>query len=264
MNSAFYSAVSGMKAFQTELDVTANNLSNVNTTGFKVSKVTFDELMKTQMNTKAEGQHLVGHGSKVGQVKTIMKAGNLLPSDNPLDFAIIGNAYFAIQGNEDDEEPLYTRDGSFQISATEDGNYLTTGDGHYVLGMDGDYIELEYKTVKGKNGREEESNVLDIEGLKERIGLFTCDNPAGLIAAGNNRFRSGAASGEWYEVEPEEYDGDGGNYNSPKIIACALEGSNADVGGEMVSVIESQRGFQLNSRIVTVADQLEEMINNLR
>ena len=53
MNSAFYSAVSGMKAFQSELDVTANNLSNVNTTGFKVSKVTFDELMKTQMNTKA-------------------------------------------------------------------------------------------------------------------------------------------------------------------------------------------------------------------
>ena len=64
-------------------------------------------------------------------------------------------------------------------------------------------------------------------------------------------------------MEPEEYDGDGGNYNSPKIIACALEGSNADVGGEMVSVIESQRDSS-NSRIVTVADQLEEMINNLR
>lgn len=264
MNSAFYSAVSGMKAFQSELDVTANNLSNVNTTGFKVSKVSFDELMKTQMNTKAPGQHLVGHGTKVGQVKTVTNPGNLVPSDSSLDFAIVGNAYFAIEGGEDEEEPLYTRDGSFQISATEDGNYLTTRDGHYVLGMDGDYIELEYKTVKGKNDREEESNVLDLDGLKDRIGLFTCDNPAGLTAVGSNRFRSSETSGEWYEVEEEDVDEDEGNSLAPKIIACALEGSNADIGTEMVSVIESQRGFQLNSRIVTVADQIEEMINNLR
>ena len=276
MNSAFYSAVSGMKAFQSELDVTANNLSNVNTTGFKVSKVSFDELMKTQMNTKAAGQHLVGHGTKVGQVKTVTGAGNLIPSDSRLDFAITGDAYFAIEGGENEEEPLYTRDGSFQISATEDGNYLTTRDGHYVLGMDGDYIELEYKTVGGKDGRdekddgdgrsgrEEETNILDLDGLKDRIGLFTCDNPAGLIAVGSNRFRSSATSGEWYEVEAEEA-GEGTAYSqTPHIIAGALEGSNADIGTEMVSVIESQRGFQLNSRIVTVADQIEEMINNLR
>lgn len=280
MNSAFYSAVSGMKAFQSELDVTANNLSNVNTTGFKVSKVSFDELMKTQMNTKAPGQHLVGHGTKVAQVKTVTEAGNLIPSDSRLDFAIIGDAYFAIEGGENEEEPLYTRDGSFQISATEDGNYLTTKDGRYVLGMDGDYIELEYKTVSrkdasddresgrseraGRNGREEETNILDLDGLKDRIGLFTCDNPAGLIAVGSNRFRSSATSGEWYEVEAEEADEDEAYSQTPHIIAGALEGSNADIGTEMVNVIESQRGFQLNSRIVTVADQIEEMINNLR
>lgn len=284
MNSAFYSAVSGMKAFQSELDVTANNLSNVNTTGFKVSKVSFDELMKTQMNTKAPGQHLVGHGTKVGQVKTASGAGNLVPSDSRLDFAIIGDAYFAVEGGENEEEPLYTRDGSFQISATEDGNYLTTKDGCYVLGMDGDYIELEYKTIEKKSGsgdrddresgrseragsrggREEETNILDLDGLKDRIGLFTCDNPAGLIAVGSNRFRSSATSGEWYEVEAEEAGEDGTYSQTPHIIAGALEGSNADIGTEMVSVIESQRGFQLNSRIVTVADQLEEMINNLR
>lgn len=264
MNSAFYSAVSGMKAFQAELDVTANNMSNINTTAFKTSKVTFDELMKTQMNTKADGQHLVGHGIKVGQVKTVTTPGTLIQSESPLDFAIVGNAYFAIQGNEDDEEPLYTRDGSFQISATEDGTYLTTKDGHYVLGMDGDLIELEYKTVKGKNDGEEETNVLDLDGLKDRLGLFTCDNPAGLIAEGSNRFRSSGTSGEWYEVEAEEADDEGKYQANPKIIACALEGSNADIGMEMVNVIESQRGFQLNGRIVTVADQIEEMINNLR
>lgn len=264
MNSAFYSAVSGMKSFQAELDVTANNLSNVNTTAFKASKVSFDELMKTQMDTKVEGEHLVGHGIKVGQIKTNVKAGNLIPSDSPTDFAIVGNAYFAIEGGEDEEEPLYTRDGSFQISATEDGNYLTTKDGHYVLSMDGDYVELEYKTVKGKEEREEDTNVLDLENLKDKIGLFTCDNPAGLEAAGNNRFRTSATSGEWYEVDQEEADEDEYVSSSPKIIAQALEGSNSDIGTEMVSIIESQRGFQLNSRIVTVADQIEEMINNLR
>lgn len=264
MNSAFYSAVSGMKSFQSELDVTANNMSNINTTGFKTSKVSFDELIKTQMDTKSEGEHLVGHGIKVGQVKTNMTAGNLIPSESPLDFAIVGNAYFAIEGGEDEEEPLYTRDGSFQISATDDGNYLTTSDGHYVLGMDGDYIELEYKTVKGKGDRDEETNVLDLENLKDKIGLFTCDNPAGLAAAGSNRFRTSETSGEWYEVEEEEADEDGQMSSNPKIIAMALEGSNANIGTEMVNIIESQRGFQLNSRIVTVADQIEEMINNLR
>lgn len=263
MNSAFYSAVSGMKAFQTELDVTANNMSNINTTAFKTSRVTFDELMKTQMNTKADGQHLVGHGAKTGQIKTVTTPGNLIQSDSALDFAIVGNAYFAIQGGENDEEPLYTRDGSFQISATEDGTYLTTKDGHYVLGMDGDLIELEYKTVKGK-GKDEETNVLDLDGLKDRLSLFTCDNPAGLIAVGSNRFRSGETSGEWYEVEEEEAGEDGSYTAKPKILAGALEGSNADIGMEMVNVIESQRGFQLNGRIVTVADQIEEMINNLR
>lgn len=264
MNSAFYSAVSGMKSFQSELDVTANNMSNINTTGFKTSKVSFDELIKTQMDTKSEGEHLVGHGIKVGQVKTNMTAGNLVPSESPLDFAIVGNAYFAIEGGEDEEEPLYTRDGSFQISATDDGDYLTTADGHYVLSMDGDYIELEYKTVKGKGDRDEETNVLDLENLKDKIGLFTCDNPAGLSAAGSNRFRTSETSGEWYEVEEEEAGEDGQMSSNPKIIAMALEGSNANIGTEMVNIIESQRGFQLNSRIVTVADQIEEMINNLR
>ena len=122
---------------------------------------------------------------KTNGAETVFEQGIFEKTERELDFAILGKAYFAVESeNEDAEEPYYTRDGSFQISATDEGNYLTTRDGHYVLSRDGDRIELEYKTVEGSNGKKQFTNELDLSGLSEVIGLYTCENPDGLVPVG--------------------------------------------------------------------------------
>ena len=185
--------------------------------------------------------------------------GGFQQTGRSLDFAINGKAYFAVEVNEDDEEPAFTRDGSFQISATEDGNYLVTRDGYYVLGPEGERIELEYRTVTDKDGKEGETPELNLDNMSERIGLYSCENPDGLVPVGNNLFRSGETSGEWIS----QADMDDGEINS-KLLSRMLESSRTDVSTEMINMIETQRAFQMNSRVITVADEMENIINTLR
>lgn len=262
MNISYYTAVSAMKAFQSDLDVTANNMANVNTTGYKPLRSSFNDLIYTELDVKSEEQ-LVGHGVKTNGAETVFEQGIFETTDRQLDFAILGKAYFAVELDEeemgDDDEFGYTRDGSFQVSATDDGNYLTTRDGRYVIGRDGDRIELEYKTVIDRHGKATETNEVDLDNLAERIGLYTCENPDGLVPAGKNLYRTGISSGEWVPID----DLDEGAKTS-SLMSGKLEMSSTYIPTEMINLLQAQRAFQLNSRIVTTADQMEEMINNLR
>ena len=254
MNISYYTAVSAMRSFQADLDVTANNMANVNTTGYKPLRSSFDDLLYTQMDTKSEGQ-MVGHGVKSNGAETVFEQGIFEKTERDLDFAILGNAYFAIEVDEDEEEPAYTRDGSFQISSTDEGNYLTTRDGKYVLGREGDRIELEYK--ENEDG-DSYSNELDLSRLTEQIGLYTCENPDGLVPFGKNLYRTGPASGEWVSMDDLE------EGQTSRLLQRTLELSSTYIPTEMINLLQSQRAFQLNSRIVATADQMEEIINNLR
>lgn len=258
MNISYYTAVSAMKSFQADLDVTANNMANVNTTGYKSLRSSFDDLLYTQMDTKAADQ-MVGHGVKTNGAETVFEQGNFEKTERDLDFAILGKAYFAIEVNEDEEAPAFTRDGSFQISATDDGNYLTTRDGKYVLSRDGDRIELEYKQKEDENGRMVDTGELDLSQLKDQIGLYTCENPDGLVPFGKNLYRTGATSGEWVSIDDLDEE-----QESSRLLTRTLELSSTYIPTEMVNLLQSQRAFQLNSRIVTAADQMEEIVNNLR
>lgn len=258
MNISYYTAVSAMRTFQSDLDVTANNMANVNTTGYKPLRSSFDDLIYTQMDTKADEQ-MVGHGVKSNGAETVFEQGIFEKTERSLDFAILGNAYFAVEVDEDEEEPAYTRDGSFQISATDEGNFLTTRDGKYVLSRDGDRIELEYKETEDADGRTTYSNELDLSRLPEQIGLYTCENPDGLVPFGKNLYRTGATSGEWVSSEDLDEEQAGS-----RILTKTLELSSTYVPTEMINLLQSQRAFQLNSRIVVTADQMEEIINNLR
>lgn len=257
MNISYYTAVSAMEAFQSELDVTANNMANVSTTGYKVLRSSFDDLLYTQMDTK-NGNQMVGHGVKTNGAETVFEQGIFERTERKLDFAIKGNAYFAVEAGEDAEEPVYTRDGSFDISSTEDGNYLTTKDGRYVLSRDGDRIELEYKQMEDKDGNMKPSNQLDLESLAGVIGLYTCENPDGLVPVGGNLYRTGEASGEWVSADDMDKE------KSSVLLPGTLELSSTYVPTEMINLMQSQRAFQLNSRIVKTADEMEELINNLR
>lgn len=258
MNISYYTAVSAMRAFQADLDVTANNMANVNTTGYKSLRSSFDDLLYTQMDTRATEQ-MVGHGVKSNGAETVFEQGIFEKTERDLDFAIMGKAYFAVEVDEDEEEPAYTRDGSFQISATDDGNYLTTRDGKYVLSRDGDRIELEYKEIEDADGKTSYSNELDLSHLSEQIGLYTCENPDGLVPFGKNLYRTGETSGEWLSIEDLDEEQEGS-----RILSRTLELSSTYIPTEMINLLQSQRAFQLNSRIVTTADQMEEIINNLR
>ena len=134
---------------------------------------------------------------------------------------------------------------------------LTTSDGSYVLDQDGEPIELEYKT--SEDGGDNDAGELDLDGLAERIGLFVCENPEGLQHVGMNLFRTGETSGEWMSMDDLDEE-----QEKSKVMSHALEMSNCNMSTEMVNLMQTQRAFQLNSRIVTTADQMEEMINNLR
>lgn len=167
MNTAFYTAVSGMRTFQSELDITANNMANVNTTGYKAERGTFQDLLYTQMDVKS-GELLTGHGVKMSGVQPVFVQGAFERSGQPLDFAITGDGFFAVENGNGGGQPLYTRDGSFKISVSEEGDFLTTRDGYFVLDGEGKRIPLAARKVTDKEGREQDTNLLDLEGLGKK------------------------------------------------------------------------------------------------
>ena len=244
MNIAFHTASTGLKAYQNKLDVTANNIANVNTTGYKNKETSFQDLIYSNMNTKVEGNHKVGHGSRVGDVNTIFEQGVLQSTGRELDFAIVGRAFFAVQGENGNVS--YTRDGAFQIGLEQTGAYLLNANGAYVLDGAGNRIQIPYEAG---------TNTPDMTAILGRIGLFTFENPEGLLDLGNNVYQatneSGAAIRTIQSAENRLQNG-------------MLEASSVDTGTEMVHMIEAQRAFQMSARMVTSADEVEEVVNNLR
>ena len=128
MNTAFYTAVSGMRTFQSALDITANNMANVNTTAYKAERGAFQDLLYTQMDVKS-GELLTGHGVKMSDVQPVFIQGAFEKSGQPLDFAITGDGFFAVEKGNGGIQPRYTRDGAFKISVSEEGDVLATRDG---------------------------------------------------------------------------------------------------------------------------------------
>lgn len=253
-NISFYTAVSGMKTFQQMMDVTANNLANVNTYGFKKQRASFEDLMYTRVNQHknyapeadpqgGENVDLVGHGVRMGSTQLLYSATGYVSTSVPLDFAIEGEALFAVNKNGTTE---YTRNGAFRMS--QDGNslYLVTDDNARVLDSKGKEIKL----TLDKNG------LPVFEDLQERIGLYNFSNPYGLIPVGGSRFVESATSGAGVLQKD--------NSGASKTHQYMLENSATDMGSEMVEMITAQRAFQMNSRVVQTADEIDEMVNNLR
>lgn len=245
MNIGFYNAVSGMKAFQEKLDVTSQNIANMNTDGYMEMTAQFRDLLYTNMNSKVESEPQTGHGTKIQSVDYIFDQGLLRPAPGALNYAIVGDGYFAV--DDGGNIPVYTRNGNFRAGLGPDGNYyLTTQDGAYVLSRDRRRIQL--NTAPGTN------NLLT-EALESDIGMFSFANPGGLKPVGDTCVVATAASGTGNPIVPDM---------NHRVVGGYLESSTVDIGSEMVEVIQTQRAFQLNSRVVQTADQLEEMVNNLR
>lgn len=249
MNNAFYTGASGLRAHQYAIDVTSHNLVNSNTYGFKATKPEFRELLYSNMdvniNRELEDDEKIhaGHGVKLSNQDLLFTQGSLHNTGYELDYAIAGEGLFAVENRGRIE---YTRNGSFDLSI--EGNneqaYLVASDGSYVLDSNYERITVPYEI--GKN--------VDTNGLKERLGVFNFSNSYGLYRTDGENFIPSEISGEAEIADRGVY----------KIYENSLERSNVDVAEQFADVIVSQKAYQFSARVVTTADEVEQVVNSLR
>lgn len=255
MNLSFYNGAVGATMQQEKLNVIANNIANLNTEGFKGKNAVFSNLvyMNLNDNENAATRLKSGAGVKIEKTDTNMAAGGLNQTNNPYDFAILGDGFFALQ-NPSDYSITYTRSGNFIQSEGEDGDfYLASADGHWVLGKDEEPIWLFGAEEEVDEDWFDEENIdEENQSLAERIGIFQFDNYNDMRSVGNNRFMPTDKNG--YPVLQEENN----------IMEGMLESSNVDFAQEMVRMIETQRAYQYALRMVTTSDEIEGTINSLR
>lgn len=232
MIKAYYTATNGAISNQNYLDVLSNNMANIQTEGFKKTKAEFSDLLYTNIREPegANSDLKSGSGSRINKTDVIFSQGAPYLTGAPTDFAITGEGFFAIQF---EEENLFTRGGSFDITNIDDENFLTY-QGGYVLNKDEEPIIIENT-----------DDILD-------VGVFTFANNADLAQAGNNLYRIANEDAEYSLLE------------NAKVMKGYLEASNVEVSEEMVKLIQIQRAFQLNSKIIQTADEIEQTINSLK
>jgi len=261
MSRALRTAATGMYAQQLHVDIIANNLANVNTTGFKKSRVEFQDLMyqtlKTTGTSEVQGVETpveiqVGNGTQlVGTLKSFSQ-GDVQPTSNPLDIAIQGEGFLKVR--RPDNTLAYTRDGSLKLS--REGR-LVTSEG-YVLDPE---ITIPADAVSVNISRDGLVEVMmpgdtEVEEVG-KIEFAKFVNPAGLKNIGNNLYVETAASGQAIVGEP-------GSQGFGEIVHGALEASNVDVVEEMVSMIVAQRAYEINSKTIKTAEEMMNMANNLK
>lgn len=248
MNNAFYTGASGLRAHQNAIDVASHNITNVNTYGYKATKPEFRELLNNRMDINInrelpENERILkGHGVKMSNQDLLFTDGHLENTGHELDYAVVGDAVFAVERRGDIE---YTRDGSFALSIENGDAYLTTSDGAYVLDQNYNRIIVPYKPG---------TNDIDTTGLNRRLGVFSFSNPYGLRRLDYQSFEPTAISGEAEDAAAGEY----------KIFEQSLERSNVNIGKEFSDVIVSQKAYQFSARVVTTADEIEQVVNSLR
>ena len=259
MLRALYSAAAGMESQQMNLDVISNNLANVNTTGFKKSKIEFQELL--YQTTRAPGAEQgsgnllptgiqVGEGAKPVATARIFTAGELTQTGEPLDVAVEGDGFFEVQ--MPDGTLAYTRDGAFKKSA--DGR-IVTSDG---LPLQGGFQPVPSGTTNITIGSQGDVTYTGASGTTTfQVQLVRFNNEAGLESLGSNLYRETNASG------PPEL-GTPGQNGFGTLNQSYLEMSNVKVVEEMVNLILAQRAYEVNSKAVQAADEMMQQANNLR
>lgn len=261
MFRALYTAASGMAAQQMNLDNIANNLANSSTTGFRGSRLQFQDLMyqsvvapgsaATAQTTVPDGLQ-IGLGTRVVSTEMLQTQGDAVNTGNPLDVMIQGQGFFQVQMPSG--EIAYTRDGSFHLDqnrtlVTADGNQLQPtitipADALTInIGSDGTVSVTE-------PGQTQASQVGTLQ-------LASFPNPGGLTALGGNLFTPTTSSGQAVVGTPGGADGLG------TIQQGMLEQSNVDVVDEFIQMILTQRSYESNSRVVQAADEMLQNLNNM-
>ena len=270
MVRSLWTAATGMIAQQTNVDTIANNLSNVNTTGYKTQVNEFKSLLYQNLQTKttsANGETKpssaqVGLGVRNASISSVFIEGNLTASESDTAFAIDGDGFFAVRG--EDGNTYYTRNGNFKFTLATNGNMLATSEGLPVLDTRGNPIILEERYVisqitVSKDGQLYYPDVNENpQPLGVTIGVFQFNNPNGLERLEDSLYQQTAASGQAINEATNN------NVEKSSVIQGYLEGSNVQVVDEMVNMIVAQRAYELNSKAITASDEMLQQANNLR
>jgi flagellar hook protein FlgE len=270
-----YSAISGLKEHQVMLDVTANNLANVNTIGYKSSRATFkDQLAQNFAGGAASGAtsggqnpQQVGLGVSLSSVDNQLTSGNLQTTGNPLDVAISGEGWFRVAPATPPALPAagttqFTRAGNF---TRNDQGFLVTSEGYYVMGRDfttgtDQFIQIPAGATGTAVANDGTVSFIPSGGgariTASTISLAKFPNENGLVRASGNRWQVDPSSGAEIVGQP------GGTYGN--TIGGTIEASNVDLANEFTAMIVAQRGFQANSRVISTSDEILQDLVNLK
>lgn len=238
----FFFAKMGVISYQNALDVTSNNIANINTNGFKASRPSFADLIYTERQRDIEPEVQTGHGVRIDKTDMTFEQSVVRSTGRQLDFALLDEAFFGVLAS--DGEVYYSKDGSFSITETAPGTWeLCDENGGFILDSDGERITVPFIG---------DTQEIDIAGLKAVIGRYRFNNPYGLDQIGDNYYQVNLSSGA-AEVFPEAV-----------IKEGFVEASSTNLANEMAKVIEYQRSFQANISMIRTHDRIEEAVNNLR
>lgn len=254
MHPALWISKTGLDAAQTDVSVISNNLANASTVGFKKDRAIFEDLLYQNINqpggrssadTELPSGLMVGAGSKVVATQKAHTQGGLLTTDNSLDMSIQGRGYFEIL--QPDGTLAYTRNGQFTLDDT--GQIVTPGAG-FLLQPNITIPEDAQQITISQDG--EVSVQIRGQAAPNVLGNLTLSdfvNAAGLQPIGQNLYVETAASGAPIEGVP-------GINGIGTIVQGALETSNVNVTEELVNLIESQRLYEMNSKVISSVDQM--------
>ncbi len=259
MIRALWTASTGMRAQQMNMDVIANNLANVNSSGFKKSRADFQDIL--YQTSKAAGTGVagsevptgiqVGLGSRVAAVQKVFTVGDFQQTENELDVAIEGSGFFQV--TLPDGTSAYTRSGSFKKDST---GQLVTSDGYPIF--PGIVVPENANSITiGSDGTVDV--ILDNESSPTTIGnleLVRFGNPAGLNSLGRNLYAETLNTGTPITGIP-------GEVGFGTLAQGFLEGSNVNIMEEMVNMIAGQRAYEVNSKSIQTADEMLQMTTQL-
>jgi flagellar basal-body rod protein FlgG len=282
VNTSLYISSGALQAYQQKIDTTANNVANVNTTGYKKRDQSFSEILTTRLNNQVPAQGevgrltpnglRVGHGARIGLTQINMEQGQEIQTNNPFDLMINGKGFFQIglgstEGGID--EIRYTRDGNFHLSPNPENPrsyHLVHANGGYLLDQNGNPLQLDdrYEVNIQANGqiqlRNKNGNGNSFVSTQQ-VGIVNIDNASLLKNMGDNQYAIEVAA------LPE-----GTTINDVvtnmlnrdiQLSSGVLEGSNVDLAMEMTDLMTSQRSFQMNARAVSYADQMMGIANSI-
>ena len=259
MNLSLYSAATGMEAQQLNLNTIANNLANVNTPGFKRSKIEFQDLLYQRPRASgadAGGGNIVptgieiGNGTRVASTSKVFTQGQLTNSGEKLDIALQGDGFFEVQ--KPDGTVAYTRDGSFKTNAQ--GQVVTT-DGMPVLSG---FQPIPAGATSVAVSQDGNVTVQTASGTTNfRLTLSRFANPAGLRSIGGNLYEESAVFGT-SEI------GNPGEQGFAQTMQGYVETSNVNIVEEMVNLIVAQRAYEVNSKSIQASDEMLQNVAQLK